>query len=77
MDITSLKRSKESTGLKIYGRVLGDSGTQYVFAYIRRKTFRGWICSCESFMLQMFGKHRNCKHLKFVRQQVGRYGAKV
>lgn len=77
MKILSIKRSTENTGLKLYGKLLGESGKEYQFAYFRRKNFRGWICSCESFFFNMFKKNRNCKHLKFVREQVGRYGASV
>jgi predicted nucleic acid-binding Zn finger protein len=75
--IVKIKRSNQKTGLKLYGSVLSDSGKSYNFAYIRRPNFRGWICSCENFFFTMFKKNRNCKHIKFVRQQVGRYGAKV
>lgn len=77
MKIVSVKRSTHKTGLKVYGKVLGESGKEYNFAYFRRPTFRGWICSCESFFFTMFAKKRNCKHLRFVRQQVGRFGASV
>jgi predicted nucleic acid-binding Zn finger protein len=77
MEILSIKRSLRGTGLKVYGRILGDKGKMYVFAYFRRSTFRGWICSCDNFVFSKFSKGRNCKHLKFVRQQVGRYGASV
>jgi len=78
MEIVTAKRTKNrDTGLKVYGQLRGDSGRDYRFAYFRRSTFRGWICSCESFLLSKFAKKRNCKHLRFVRQQLGRYGAKV
>jgi hypothetical protein len=77
MEILRIKRSKQGTGLKVYGAVLGDSGKAYNFAYFRRPNFRGWICSCESFILSMFAKRRNCKHIRFVRAQVGRYAATV
>jgi predicted nucleic acid-binding Zn finger protein len=78
MEILRIKRSRqEGTGLKVYGAVVGDSGKTYNFGYFRRPTFRGWICSCESFILSMFAKKRNCKHIRFVRQQVGRYAATV
>jgi len=77
MQIVSVRRSQQRTGLKVYGKVLGESGKTYNFAYFRRPNFRGWICSCESFILSMFAKRKNCKHLRFVRAQVGRYGASV
>lgn len=78
MEILNIKRTKHrDTSLKVYGEVLGDSGKTYKFAYFRRPTFRGWICSCESFLLNKFAKKRNCKHLHFVRGQVGRFGASV
>jgi predicted nucleic acid-binding Zn finger protein len=77
MEIMTIKRSTQKTGLKVYGKVLGDSGNVYNFAYFRRKTFRGWICSCENFFFTMFKKNRNCKHLRFVRQEVGRYAQKA
>ena len=78
MDILTIKRSKSSgTGVKIYGTILGDSGKTYRFGYIRRSTFRGWICGCESFLMSAFSKHRNCKHLRYVRAAVGRYGTLV
>lgn len=78
MTILKIKRSIQDTEVKIYGRLLSDSGKEYNFAYIRRRPgFRGWICSCESFFFNGFTKRQGCKHLHFVRQQVGRYGAKV
>ena len=77
MKIVSVKRSKEDIGLKVYGKVLGESGKLYNFGYIRRQGFRGWICSCEDFFFQRAGKNQNCKHLHFVRDQVGRYAASV
>jgi hypothetical protein len=77
MEILKVKRSNQKTGLKVYGIVRGESGKDYNFAYIRRSNFRGWICSCENFFFTMFKKNRNCKHIKFVREQVGRYAAKA
>jgi hypothetical protein len=77
MQIVSLKRSTHRTGLKVYGKVLGESGKEYNVAYFRRPNFRGWICSCENFFFTMFAKKRNCKHLRFVRGQVGRFAASV
>lgn len=77
MKVLSIKRSAQKTGLKIYGKILGESGKVYNFAYIRRQNFRGWICSCENFFFSMFKKGRNCKHLHQVREQYGRYGQKV
>jgi hypothetical protein len=77
MQIIKIKRSNQKTGLKVYGTVRGESGKVYNAAYIRRSNFRGWICSCENFFFTMFKKNRNCKHIKFVRSQVGRYGASV
>ncbi len=77
MKILSIKRSTHKTGLKVYGKVLGESGKEYNVAYFRRPNFRGWICSCESFFFTMFAKKRNCKHLRFVRGQVGRFAASV
>ena len=77
MHILSIKRSTQKTGLKIYGKIVGESGKTYSFAYIRRLNFRGWICSCENFFFTMFKKGRNCKHIKHVRSEFGRYGALV
>ena len=83
LKVLKIKRSTQKTGLKIYGKILGDpdkkTGEQktYNFAYIRRQNFRGWICSCENFFFSMFKKGRNCKHLHQVREQYGRYGQKV
>lgn len=78
MQVLKIARSKTNvTGVKVYGSILGDKGITYRFAYIRRKGFRGWICSCESFILRLFAIHRNCKHLRHVRQQFGRYGTKI
>ena len=75
MEITKIKRvSDRNSSLKLYGEVLSDSGEVYRFAYFRRPTFRGWICNCDSFTMDKFAKKRNCKHLHFVRAQVGRYG---
>jgi predicted nucleic acid-binding Zn finger protein len=77
MQIVKIKRSTQKTGLKVYGEVLSTSGNTYNFAYIRRSNFRGWICSCENFFFTMFKKNRNCKHIKFVRAQAGRYATKL
>lgn len=77
MEILKVKRSKFKGGLKVYGEVMGEHGKSYKFAYIRRPNFRGWLCTCESFILGLFKANRNCKHLHFVRKQVGRYGTKV
>ena|ERR1700676_353189 len=77
MQITKIKRSNQKTGPKVYGVVHSTSGKDYNFAYIRRSNFRGWICSCENFFFTMFKKNRNCKHIKFVRQEVGRYASKA
>lgn len=78
MQILKIKRPRvANTGLKVYGEVKGDSGKVYRFGYFRRPTFRGWLCSCESFVLSMFAKHRNCKHIRMVRSEYGRFGAKV
>ena len=77
MKILKVKRSKLKTGLKVYGTVQGDSGKAYKFAYFRRPTFRGWLCDCESFVLAQFAKRRNCKHLRFVRSELGRFAASV
>ena len=77
MEIFRIKRSTQGTGLKIYGSILGDSGKTYQFAYFRRANFRGWICSCENFILNKFAKRQNCKHLKYIRADVGRYGTKI
>ncbi len=77
MEILKIKRSTQNTGLKVYGEILGDSGKTYKFAYFRRPNFRGWLCSCENFVLNKFAKRRNCKHLRFIREQVGRFAASV
>ena len=77
MEILRIRRSRFETGLKLYGEVLSDSGKVYKFAYFRRPTFRGWLCNCENFLLSQFSKKRNCKHLRFVRSEVGRYGSTV
>jgi hypothetical protein len=76
--IVSVKRPKAGdNSLKVYGKVEGDSGKVYIFGYFRRRVFRGWICSCENFFLNRFSKNRNCKHLRFVRKELGRYAASV
>jgi predicted nucleic acid-binding Zn finger protein len=75
MQIITIKHNSLKTGLKVYGKVLGESGKAYSFAYIRRRTFRGWLCTCENFLFSAFKKNRNCKHLRFVRSQVGRYAS--
>lgn len=77
MEILKVKRSNQGTGLKIYGEVLGDSGKVYKFGYFRRPNFRGWLCSCESFVLRMFANRKNCKHIRLVRATYGRFGAQV
>ena len=77
MKILHVKRSTQDVGLKVYGKVQGESGNIYNFGYIRRQGFRGWICSCEDFFFNRVGKNQNCKHLHFVRGQVGRYAASI
>ena len=77
MEILKVKRSEQKLGLKVYGEILGDSGKVYKFGYFRRPNFRGWLCSCENFLLSKFAKRQNCKHLKFIRAKVGRYAATV
>lgn len=77
MELLSIKRSGGESGVKIYGTMLGDKGITYRFAYIRRQGFRGWQCSCDSFVLDKAAKNRNCKHIKEVRKTYGRYGTLV
>jgi predicted nucleic acid-binding Zn finger protein len=80
LQIVKIKRSSQKTGLKVYGVIRShkSEGTKdYNFAYIRRSNFRGWICSCDNFFFTMFKKNRNCKHIKFVRAEVGRYASKA
>jgi hypothetical protein len=77
MRVTKIKRSAQGTSLKVYGEVTGEHGKSYRFGYIRRSNFRGWLCTCDSFILSLFKKNRNCKHIKLVRAQYGRYGQKV
>jgi hypothetical protein len=76
MQVISIKRAKDGGPLKIYGKILGESGKIYNFAYYRG-IHREWQCTCESFMLSEKGKNGNCKHLRFVRKTYGRYGATV
>lgn len=77
MKIVSVKRSTEEIGLKVYGKILGESGNVYPFGYIRRPTFRGWLCGCKNFIFDRFAKGQNCKHLKFIRVKLGRYAEKA
>jgi hypothetical protein len=81
MKIINVKRPKKAPqknrSLKVYGTVEGDTGKVYNFGYFRRPGFRGWICSCEDFFFRRYSTNRNCRHLKFVREQLGRYGANV
>lgn len=76
MQVISIKRAKDGGPLKIYGKILGESGKVYNFAYYRG-LHREWQCTCESFMLSEKGKNGNCKHLRHVRKTYGRYGASV
>ena len=76
MQVISIKRSKQSGPLKIYGRILGENGIVYTFGYYRG-IHREWQCTCDSFMLSEKGKNGNCKHLRFIRKTYGRYGATV
>lgn len=78
-NIISIKRAKKGSSIKLYGKVRSETDpmTVYSFAYIRREGFRGWVCSCESFLLNKFGKHRNCKHIRQVREEFGRFGVLV
>lgn len=78
MEILKIKRSKvEGSTLKVYGSVLGDKGLIYKVAYFRGPLRRGWICSCDNFVMSKAAKNRNCKHIKLVRGTYGRYGSQV
>jgi len=54
-----------------------DPFTTYRVGYIRSKSFRGFVCTCEDFFNRRIGTNRNCKHIKEVRQTYGRYATKV
>lgn len=84
MQILSIKRpngGKPLNGLKIYATVQGDEHNgvtkEYKVGYFRRPSFRGWMCSCENFVLTQFGKGGHCKHIDLITEQYGRYGAAV
>jgi hypothetical protein len=78
MEVLSIKRTtSRDSKLKVYGKILGDKGIVYSFAYFRSKFFRGWTCTCDNFILSQMAKKRNCKHLHEVRSLYGRYGAQV
>jgi hypothetical protein len=77
MKILGIKRSKERTGLKVYAVVHGECTKDYRVGYFRRENFRGWLCTCESFMLTEFPRKRNCKHIRFVKKNAGRFAERV
>lgn len=77
LEILTVKRPEDrNLSMKLYGTVRGNHGKVYKFAYFRRAGFRGWNCSCDSFFNRQ-SDHFNCKHLNFVRAELGRYGSKV
>ena len=80
--ILSIKRSVKGSLVKIQAVVLGSwrlpvGIPRYKVGYIRSKNFRGWVCTCEDFFNRRIALNRNCKHIKLVRSQYGRYGQKV
>ena len=77
MRITKIKRAGGRSGLKIYAEVSGAHGKNYLVGYFRRNNFRGWQCTCKNFFFDAFKKNRNCKHIKLVRAETGRYGGGV
>jgi hypothetical protein len=77
MKIVAVKRGLSDFAVKLFGKVQGESGKIYSFGYIRTSAFRGWVCSCNDFIHQRSQKNQNCKHLHFVRGQLGRYGVNV
>jgi len=77
--IISIKRSKTGGFVKVQARVASEflANVFYKVGYIRSKNFRGWVCTCEDFFNRRIALNRNCKHIKEVRSEFGRYGAKV
>jgi hypothetical protein len=77
MKIIAVKRGLPGFAVKLFGKILGESGNVYRFGYIRTLAFRGWACNCEDFVQRRALKNQNCKHLHFVRAELGRYGAEA
>lgn len=78
MSIISIKRTTGKSPMKLYGTFLGEFGKVYNFAYYRG-TRREWVCECKDFFFSQLGRNGNgnCKHLRAIRAEVGRYGATV
>jgi hypothetical protein len=78
--IKSIIRSNNRHGaVKVYARVASRSraSVDHLVTYVRTVNVRGWLCGCENFLFSAFAKNRNCAHIREVRKQYGRYGAKV
>jgi hypothetical protein len=73
MKIVNVKRGLSGFAVKLFGKILGESGKTYGFGYIRSATFRGWVCSCNDFVYRRAVKNQNCKHLHFVRTELKYY----
>jgi hypothetical protein len=77
MKITTAKRGLPGFAVKLFGKILDESGQTYSFGYIRTVAFRGWVCTCNDFVHRRAAKSQNCKHLHFIRDQFGRYGVEA
>jgi hypothetical protein len=79
MKIQSIARTtRPLNGVKLYAKVMSAFGEDiYTVLYIRTKNVRRWMCNCSTFMYRQFGKGRNCKHIREIRAEYGRFGTKV
>lgn len=70
---------RPSSCIKVYATVASRTFAQKVYrvVYIRSKTFRGWLCQCDDFLFRKFPAHRNCQHIRDIRQKYGRFAAKL
>lgn len=74
--ILKVQRSKFRHGrVKVYALVGSNSrpGTVHRVNYIRSKSHRTFICTCENFIFDKFAKNRNCDCIRTLRQTYGRY----
>lgn len=69
--MTITKANSKQRGVRFF-YVLGDSGTQYVVAFVRREGMRRVTCNCPDFTYRRQTKRsgRYCKHIKSVLDSV-------
>lgn len=65
--MTITKANSKTPGVRFF-YVQGDSGAQYVVAFVRREGMRRITCNCPDFVYRRQTRHsrRYCKHIKSV-----------